>query len=1505
MCEITLNNNPTNILNNLCTGLKTFLGFNPSSKGYDGTGIVYSDLDRLCDGVMGFLSGVLSNIQGNLGQHKETITPVIKLLDTNKHAGKNGFSVAIGKVVKGVGGYNKGVKKSNASVQNAINELCNYMKKIPAAVATYNDHNNISQIDSKVEECIQKAEQYCRDMDTQKNNNIKDLRNEIENDVNHATDIIRYQRERLSAIYKQQKGDLLAQMELVGIQLNLADNLINETAEKKIGEFANGIYVKIEELKQKITEVDGWLAQYVDELRKWMEKAAAVVDEALTKVTEVVKEASGSDGKRNKDDVILAVEKLKDKALALYKAYEVAKSALGSLVKNVTDAVGGLDVKIQRDLQVLKKSIQEIIEKYVKEAQDCFTLIKYNVGDNGKGGVMKNWKGLKEKIKQLVEGLTKKGPAKQGKLQQIVQNVGKYAGHFTDKHAFEAIVEGWIVDILKHDPVNAWIGKYVVSDNQHNAIKGAYKKQDRDESLGGALYYKALIGKISEVIVEMIKKGTDIIDESVQMAQSPTGETEIARHVDRVHVICITFAEKLQQKIKQDVTKYNDTFADKITKEVEQGDSGILTNARESSKNKYLLTNAVQLTLYQLLGVAKGISLEIPSFIGDSEEDDGDEEYNLGNNLEGAIADIIEFGRQTNGAADSLYGNKIETELGVVKNKIKELSTLLSSDYLRGEIGVQLENYLSNPDKFRKQMAEYVVQIGEKSHGAEQQTVYGKVRKLGNEVLQPIQLAVETEQANANEITRSANEIVHGTLQSLCNAIIQAADSDFDSAKAKLNKIKALISTKTADIPETLRKLRDDLNALQSIQLHPLIATTGSINAFVKSECSDLISQLNTFVTEQVGGAKNAITEIMQTKYVVFMKLQLQEFATKTINELDGLPTEIEKDGEKRIKGFMNVFQTALESSRLVTYVPEDGDVSTLVFNAKPFFTDFFDRLNTNTDIMPADYISKFSNAFHALLTGLTKYDSNFKNNLSSVATLLSLIRPASYAEESNPLLECLKTGVQALHDELAKAYVSVYDSETFGAELVEKDKLTPYGTQLSKVFMSIFEMMHEDLSYLKNQCISKWHNRRIYSGSSMGTFLSNCGYTVSNHDSHQNGELRNKAECDGKHIYSTLVGGFSHVYNSREDTKNAFQNLYDYLPTYYRVCQLPTFSSTRRPCSIYEMLRWLSGLPYNAVYLDLMSDDFADLFDKPKEAKTESISLDGISLEDQTPNTLNAYPQKIKRSDLHDAITHITSLAPTVLTTVVGYGDAYSMYAVDYYCNAPSFVYPSSAADCLTMLIELLRRLLPVFRFLHNRCRNMASEYGWYQCRYGTTIDSSNWHCSDHSKTKVDCQPTSPLMSYLKDSLPGHLPHHVTNVDCKSSCSTCPKNLPGQPCLTPLGFRGFSGSTKTGKDICNVLTKFFANAHLTTLLCVIPKPPSTLPEHFEFTLSLTKGWHSKIVPLPLTWVKECIKEQSIALYNDTAQLTNALSNAYNSNHGGNGERHPAAERADPISLSM
>ncbi|GBE58629.1 Spectrin repeat superfamily Extracellular matrix-binding protein, putative [Babesia ovata] len=52
-----------NLLSNLTDGLEKFLGYNKDFKGYDGSGIVYSDLDRLCDGVMAFLGGVLSGVK--------------------------------------------------------------------------------------------------------------------------------------------------------------------------------------------------------------------------------------------------------------------------------------------------------------------------------------------------------------------------------------------------------------------------------------------------------------------------------------------------------------------------------------------------------------------------------------------------------------------------------------------------------------------------------------------------------------------------------------------------------------------------------------------------------------------------------------------------------------------------------------------------------------------------------------------------------------------------------------------------------------------------------------------------------------------------------------------------------------------------------------------------------------------------------------------------------------------------------------------------------------------------------------------------------------------------------------------------------------------------------------------------------------------------------------------------------------------------------------------------
>ncbi|CDR71481.1 hypothetical protein, conserved [Babesia bigemina] len=97
-------NDPKNLLENLCTGLETFLGFNSASKGYNGTGIVYSDLDRLCDGVMGFLSGVLGAVKDDEAVKTydnymdKKLSEVLKEVNKNIGTGRTGLVDAVAAV---------------------------------------------------------------------------------------------------------------------------------------------------------------------------------------------------------------------------------------------------------------------------------------------------------------------------------------------------------------------------------------------------------------------------------------------------------------------------------------------------------------------------------------------------------------------------------------------------------------------------------------------------------------------------------------------------------------------------------------------------------------------------------------------------------------------------------------------------------------------------------------------------------------------------------------------------------------------------------------------------------------------------------------------------------------------------------------------------------------------------------------------------------------------------------------------------------------------------------------------------------------------------------------------------------------------------------------------------------------------------------------------------------------------------------------------------------------
>ncbi|CDR71551.1 hypothetical protein, conserved, partial [Babesia bigemina] len=333
-------------------------------------------------------------------------------------------------------------------------------------------------------------------------------------------------------------------------------------------------------------------------------------------------------------------------------------------------------------------------------------------------------------------------------------------------------------------------------------------------------------------------------------------------------------------------------------------------------------------------------------------------------------------------------------------------------------------------------------------------------------------------------------------------------------------------------------------------------------------------------------------------------------------------------------------------------------------------------------------------------------------------------------------------------------------------------------------------------------------------------------------------------------------------------------------------------------------------------VHSSKLGPSILEQFDDPDEEETESdVSFKVIDVAAESIS-LPAHPNNVIYNKVADALNDICAKSYDVLTRILGTGDAFTTYAVDYSNNSLKLYYPESGEDCLNMVLDILRRLFPALQFLYTQCHLSTKHGGWYDCQYGRDVGSTKWPCNEHTKasTKAStkeptkestkCSTNSPLQSYLSDCLTGCLPHDLSSIGCRSVCSTCAKSKPGMPCLTPLGFRGFSGSTRTGRDICEILRKFFSNAHLSALICLVPKPPSTLPEHFSYALSLVEGLKDSVSHPLRDAVDSAITKQSIDLYRTYTELTGALRDAYGSTQESHSEDSHSIKTANLASLS-
>ncbi|CDR96165.1 hypothetical protein BBBOND_0300700 [Babesia bigemina] len=701
-----------------------------------------------------------------------------------------------------------------------------------------------------------------------------------------------------------------------------------------------------------------------------------------------------------------------------------------------------------------------------------------------------------------------------------------------------------------------------------------------------------------------------------------------------------------------------------------------------------------------------------------------------------------------------------------------------------------------------------------------------------------------------------------------------------------------------------------------SNELTSCIKDSNQLLRVVPKATEILINKLRDELNENIS---ESFYELRQQAEDLYTRRKQKEVAALKKSVKDQF-TEIDKimeaDSILSVKGFLKILKQTIVSEVLNI---KCSTRSTLDEGAKILnigFASFFKELQRQGDllILNSRIFMPLSDKLETLLNTLTYYNHSFRINLDNVRTDLTTINFSLYYSSAKTISTVIKRGLSEFAEQLGHAYVSRYSGKQFnGALLKDKDvksgekqttppekELTPEGRNCAKVCLTIVKMVYCDLGRLTRKCKKDWKIFQIHRGAQkvkseipnpLGHFLERCGYRVSDSAASQNGHLRNQKDFTGQKVYDCLASNdYEHVYNTDEDFEYPLQKLYHCLQNYYVVGHYASSFAKKQPCSVFEMLCWMCGLQYNSVQSDLLHS-ISEMLEEP----ATPVGGDGdLVTFDLQSFYINTYPNKATCKQLDEVINHIMSKSASILTTVLGYGDEHTTYACDFYDNSLKLYYPKSGEECLDMLLDILRRMFAPLRFLFMQCRLDQSHYGWADCYYGKQVYPLNWQCKDHEAEEANCRLRSALQSYLSDCLVGCMPHQLSAIGCKATCITCPKGQPGMACLTPLGFRGFSGSNRKGEDISNVLGNLFSNPLVASLFALAPKAPSTLPEHYQFALSLVNDWRNPRSHPIEDGITAAIDDRSISLYDNPSQLTNALRHAYGSSQASHDvDKHP------------
>ncbi|GBE59991.1 hypothetical protein, conserved [Babesia ovata] len=1286
---------------------------------------------------------------------------------------------------------------------------------------------------------------------------------------------------------------------------------------KKENVSGNSIRMKLRSItgdKDEIDSVKSMIDGDIKNLERWNQEAGKVVDDAKTKCETILQKVVDSKSPKGpKTQIGIKAKALKDKAEKLLKAYQAAESSLSDLVSSAQQTVTTLDGDLRAGLFRAKEDVKNNITQYVDTVVAAVTKgVPLATGSSYSYDSSPGFTAMKLHLK-VDEGLGK-----------LLEDAGKHIPQFPLRAdlILKAIQEYQKKNAIDVDTTIGQIKSKLTEKLRQHFKEESGSKVVLDKASQYFSRYEtnksAINDQFNTVGRELLNKFTSgntkaVNDTNTDIQEVTTLETAIHSHLTALTGLV---SGNRTSAIEGKAIKFKGIKP--LLEELKKGLGNDIDESWFSTKSGLA---KIQSTLNDLNGQLPTHTRQI-----------GDAVQNITQALDKLQRDL-----QDSPDGASATGNSVLDKLKTLEDGLKNTPLTPATKGLqqvKTDISsLQTTHLLDNEGSRIKQAINKVmatVNTLERLPGKVDEAKIN-VWKLMENLRQDIELL----QSHINNIDKNI-DYADEALTNAMKAVYSAVFSAHNTLNINVDKIQTALLEKAEDafhkVTTEMRMLfanarQADLTALKALANRQYKKVYDIINADMANGVKGLLSKMHEQkgILEAVRTHQDfkELTERLQwyldpvTEYIKYQLLPDTKPKPPTPS-LRPVPPPISGGGYRARPA------TNMQADRQSPNVPGSAHRVGMPRTTPP--TNHQPQPPSPPTSQPSpspstkDPIEKFfedlelyaRRLFLALSGGF--FSKTFASQREEFEKFLDSMRPTKFAQLNSPLLDVLKSGLQDFLGEIGKAYVNTYEGHPSLVDFLREAD----GKNCAKTFLSLLETLNNDLGRLRKRCKNNWKDFPVHLGiatikdkrkvtileteNPLGHFFQKCGYEVSDAAGKQNGHLRNKDDCKGQKVYDLLVTetDYKHVYHKHEDSEYPLQKLYHCLQDYYAVGHYATSFATKPPCSVYEMLLWCAGLTYNSVYSALLSS-ISEKLETPSNPL--GADDDGLMAFDFESFYIDSYPNKVTYKHFQDVLTNIASISSSILTTVLGFGDEHTMYACDFYDNSMKLYYPKSGAECLDTLLDILRRMFPPLRFLFFQCRVGESDYGWGDCHYGKNITQAKWQCTKHSKSESkcqpkcqpkcqakcqpncqpNCQPTSPLMSYLTDSLVGCLPHQLSGIGCKPKCNTCPTGKPGMPCLTPLGFRGFSGTTRKGEDLSNVLRNLFGDTYLASLFCLATKAPSTLPEHFGFALSLVNKWNEYGSHLIENAFKKAIDDRSISLYDEPGKLTDALRDAYGS----------------------